>query len=84
MVLLGTAVLANRRAAARNRDEIVLLPGPPLWQLVLEELAHAFAMRWKRVTQRAGRLGKAIAAVIPKLSRTTDQQRGKACLPTTT
>lgn len=84
MVLVGTAVLANRRVAARNRDEVVVLPGPPLWQLLFEELAHEFEMRWKRVTHRACRLGKAMAAAIPFRYRTTDQQRGRKCLPTTT
>ena len=49
MLLYGTAVLAARRAARRHSDTVVVVPGLPLWRLLLEELAHGVRTRWHRL-----------------------------------
>lgn len=48
MLYFTTAAVAARRIR-RDDNVVVKMPGPPLWRLVLEEVADAFTERWRRM-----------------------------------
>ncbi len=54
MLLERSAVLAIRRVAGKNREEVVALPGPPRWQLEIEQLGSWLRSHWKRLGRERG------------------------------
>lgn len=51
MLLYGTAIAAARRAAGEDRSEVVIVSGPPLWRLLLGDLAYGARTRWQRLVR---------------------------------
>ncbi len=55
MLIYSTAILAAGRVAGKNRSQVVIIQGPPLWRLLLAEVADGLAIPFKRVSRRFGR-----------------------------
>lgn len=55
MLIYSTAILAAGRVAGKNRGPVVLLEGPPLWRLLLAEVADGLASPIKWVGRLFGR-----------------------------
>lgn len=51
MLIYSTAILAAGRVAGKNRGQVVILQGPPLWRLLLAEVADGLAIPFKWVSR---------------------------------
>lgn len=51
MLIFTTAAIAARRRAIPDPPKVLLTAGPPLWWMILEELANDVGRLWKRFTR---------------------------------
>ncbi len=55
MLIYAAATVPGRRRTNLDPPKVVRMPGPPLWWLILAELASDFGKLWKRITALAKR-----------------------------
>lgn len=84
MFIYGAARLAARRAAGQNRDKMFIQPGPPLWSLMLDELAYLANLPRQRLLRFLRRLrrGGPSASVAPSPAHATNETRTTRGRPT--
>ena len=58
MLIYSTAILAAARVAGKNRSQVVIIQGPPLWRLLLAEVADGLASPLKWVSRLLGSSGR--------------------------